>query len=127
MTAEDKELLMRDLCARLHYGVKVTTTNPAIELGVVSGISIGNKISVRTKHADIVFDCTEVKPFLRHISSMTEEEKGEYQAFFNYNGIEYPEEYVNWLDSKMFAHRDIKGKDMFELGLAIKAPEGMYN
>lgn len=127
MIAEEKQLLLIDLCARLPYGVKVTTTNPAVELGVVSGISIENKISVRTKHADIVFDCTEVKPFLRPMSSMTEEEKGEYQAFFDYNGVEYPEEYVNWLDSKVFAHRDIKGKDMFELGIAIKAPEGMYN
>ena len=78
MKREDKELLIKDLCARLYYGVKVTTTNPAVKLGVISGISIENKISVRTKHADIVFDCTEVKPYLRSMSSMTEEEKKEF-------------------------------------------------
>lgn len=27
----------------------------------------------------------------------------------------------------MFAYRYINGKDMFELGLAIEAPKGMYN
>lgn len=77
MKQEDKELLLKDLGARLRYRVKVTTTNPSVELGVISGISIENKISVRTKHADIVFDCTEVKPYLRPMSSMTEEEDKE--------------------------------------------------
>ena len=78
MTQEEKELLLQDLCARLPYGVKVTTTNPAVKIGIISGISIKNKISVETKHANIVFDCTEVKPYLRPMSSMTEEEEKEY-------------------------------------------------
>lgn len=74
MNKEDRELLLKDLCGRLSYGVKVTTTNPAAEFGVMSGISIKGKISVETKYADIVFECTEVKPYLRPMSSMTEEE-----------------------------------------------------
>ena len=77
MTQEEKQLLLQDLSARLPYGVKVTTTNPAAEFGVMSGISIKGKISVETKYADIVFECTEVKPYLRPMSSMTEEEKEE--------------------------------------------------
>lgn len=68
MTQENKDLLLRDLCARLPYKVKVTTTNTAVKFGVISGISIENKISVRTKHADIVFNCTEVKPYLFPLS-----------------------------------------------------------
>ena len=33
---------------------------------------------------------------------------------------------VDWLNKKMFAYRTIDGKDMFELGLALETPEGMY-
>ena len=83
MKQESKQLVLKDLCARLPYKVKVTTTNAAVKFGVISGISIENKISVRTKHADIVFDCTEVKPYLFPLSSMTEEQKEEYNSVCN--------------------------------------------
>ena len=122
VSTKDKQLLLQDLSARLPYGVKVTTTNPAAEFGVMSGISIKGKISVETKDADIVFECTEVKPYLRPMSSMTEEEKIDYQAFFNYDGVEYPEEYIDWLNAHHFDYRGL-----IEKGLALEAPEGMYN
>ena len=80
MTLEDRELLLKDLGARLHCGVVVTTANPAVKFGVISGISIKGNISVSTKDADIVFDCTEVKPYLRPMSSMTEEEDNEWSG-----------------------------------------------
>jgi hypothetical protein len=83
MTQEEKQLLLQDLSGRLLYKVKVTTTNAAVEFGVISGISIENKISVGTKRADIVFNCTEVKPYLFPLSSMTEEQKEEYESECN--------------------------------------------
>ena len=66
-------------------------------------------------------DKAVVKPYLRPMSSMTEEEKGEYQAFFNYDGVEYPEEYIDWLNAHHFDYRGL-----IEKGLALKASEGMY-
>ena len=75
LSIEEKELLLKDLSARLPYGVIVATTNLAVSFGVVSGVSTKNKVTVETKHADIVFDYTEVKPYLRPMSSMTKEEK----------------------------------------------------
>lgn len=119
MTQEDKELLLQDLCGRLPYKVKVTTTNTAVKFGVISGISIENKISVRTKHADIVFNCTEVKPYLFPLSSMTEEQKVVYgdlcyavihslawdmQAALN--------ELVDWLNKNYFDFRGLIPKDL---------------
>ena len=119
MTQEDKELLLQDLCGRLPYKVKVTTTNTAVKFGVISGISIENKISVRTKHADIVFNCTEVKPYLFSLSSMTEEQKVIYgdlcyavihslawdmQAALN--------ELVDWLNKNYFDFRGLIPKDL---------------
>ena len=128
VSTKDKQLLLEDLSARLPYGVKVTTTNPAAEFGVMSGISIKGKISVSTKDADIVFECTEVKPYLRPMSSMTLEELEEYRRFGDY--IRDAEckihianyEQIHWLNAHYFDYRGL-----IEKGLALEAPEGMYN
>lgn len=130
MTQEEKSLLLKDLSQRLPCGVKVTTTNPAVKIGIISGISIKNKISVETKDADIVFDYTEVKPYLRPISSMTEEEEDEFVSFtdtmFRFGEDDslcvLPLDAISWLDKKMFDYRGL-----IEKGLAIEAPEGIYN
>lgn len=124
MTQEEKELLLKDLCSRLPYGVIIQHPDlfrPSVF--VTEKLEEYYKGHFGSDGIDVEF----VKPYLRPMSSMTEEEKEEYKAFFNYDGIEYPEEYIDWLNKKMFAHQTIKGKDMFELGLAIEAPEGMYN
>ena len=123
MTQEDKELLLKDLSGRLPYGVKVTTTNPAAEFGVMSGISIKGKISVNTKDADIVFECTEIKPYLRPMSSMTEEEENKYRAINCYEGLFPCNEEA--LDYALSHHFDYRG--LIEKGIALEAPEGMYN
>ena len=133
MTQEDKQLLLEDHSTRLPYGVKVTTTNPAAEFGVMSGISIKGKISVSTKDADIVFECTEVKPYLRPMSSMTEEERKEYEGFiihrehvnawgqewdidcFSFDGVP---RLINWLNAHHFDYRGLIPK-----GLAIEVTE----
>ena len=95
MKQEDKDLLLKDLCGRLPYKVKVTTTNAAVKFGVISGISIENKISVRTKHADIVFNCTEVKPYLFPLSSMTEEQYNSLKELGILDNCSLSYEYVN--------------------------------
>ena len=95
MNKEDKELLLRDLYGRLPYEVKVTTTNAAVKFGVISGISIENKISVRTKRADIVFNCTEVKPYLFPLSSMTEEQYNSLHELGILDNCSHSYEYVN--------------------------------
>ena len=82
------------------------------------------------------------------MSSMTEEEKQELlkvtlligydeycetlKSFDFYGdarldvGMEIWLKAFDWLDKKMFAYRTYNDKNMFELGLAIPAPEGMY-
>ena len=65
MEQEDKELLLRDLCARLPYGVKVKTNNINIL-----------KLGTHTRVGEYVTDVTEpCKPYLFPLSSMTEEQK----------------------------------------------------
>ena len=127
MTQEDRELLLKDLNARLHCGVKVTTANPAVKLGVISGISIKGNISVETKDANIVFYCTEVKPYLRLMSDMTKEEVNEFERITDNlleNGTfeEIWSTVIDWLNAHHFDYRGL-----IEKGLALRAPDGTYN
>jgi len=115
MTQEEKQLLLKDLCARLPYQPlckKVDTEDDFCECDAPLGYSL----------RDLVDNKIIIKPYLRPMSSMTEEEKIDYQAFFNYDGVEYPDEYIDWLNKNMFDYRGL-----IEKGLAIEAPEGMYN
>lgn len=75
MTKEDKELLLKDLCARLPYGVKIN--NEIQGDFTVYGIC-ENFIYGRTEvcHAD--FPVEKIKPYLFPLSSMTKEQKKEY-------------------------------------------------
>jgi len=136
MTQEEKELLLKDLSARLPYGVKVTTTNPAAEFGVMSGISIKGKISVETKDADIVFECTEVKPYLRPMSSMTKEEEKEFvdictdiakdRIHFVMDGSidsNYMLEKFDWLNKNHFDYRGLIPK---RLAIAVTEENNPY-
>lgn len=112
MNQEDRELLLKDLNARLHCRVKVTTANPAVKLGVISGISIKGNISVETKDADIVFDCTEVKPYLRPMSDMTEEEVNEFERITdnlleNGTSEEVWSTVIDWLNAHYFDYRGL--------------------
>lgn len=133
MTQEEKLLLLKDLSARLPYGVKVTTTNPAVKIGVILGISIKNKISVETKDADIVFDCTEVKPYLRPMLSMTKEEYEELRKIDKYYGIAPLSEIndwepgyksIDWLNSHHFDYRVLIKKD---LAIEVTEENNPYN
>ena len=71
MTQEDKELLLRDLTARLSYGVKgIITYDKSNTTFIVEGID--NNVL----HLSDAEDCyvEDFKPYLRPMSSMTEEE-----------------------------------------------------
>lgn len=75
MTQEDKELLFKELCMRLPYGVKFHyTKNPLIYMDQDSdGTAIGYYCNlIATKDIDLCLD--DCKLYLRSMSSMTEEE-----------------------------------------------------
>ena len=79
MEKEDKEILLRDLCARLPYGVKVKTPNDD-EVYTLLSLNPNKGIAVIGMPFDDVFATSKVKvedikPYLRPLSSMTDEEK----------------------------------------------------
>ena len=90
MTQENKDLLLKDLCARLPYGVKCYSycfkidgnhcecygTLDSIKLGVWYPFHLSNRISINNG-ATYEETFSEVKPYLFPLSSMTEEQKEE--------------------------------------------------
>jgi hypothetical protein len=83
MTQEQKELLLRDLCARLPYGVKCEDTNINV-IGTLSQIGLHYDMCVLDKDDGNSESCyiPNCKPYLFPMSSMTEEQEIEYDATF---------------------------------------------
>ena len=115
MTEQDKQLLLKDLCARLPYGVIVDNPNPAGGMwDEVINIDTSTK-TVTLLYDGRVFSIDELKPYLRPMSSMTEEERKE---------LSYYENSVQITDFYYSHHIDCRF--MIEKGLALEAKEGMY-
>ena len=137
MTQEDKELLLKDLCARLPYGVICKWED--------NGYSGGGKLidvcKVKTSKGYIYWDCyfedenddipiEIVKPYLRSMQSMTEEERTEYFLIKHRDNdrddniilLDEASTLIDWLNSHHFDYRSL-----IPMGLALEAPEGMYN
>ena len=133
MTQEEKQLLIKDLCSRLPYGVMVHFEgwNP-------------ERLSEVNLEEDVYNGMGGIPiPYLRPMSSMNEEERKELKNTTCPNGTGYfNEQYlvcpvnhfgekisyvfmadvIDWLVSH---HFDFRG--LIEKGLALEAPEEMYN
>lgn len=153
MTKEQKDLLLKDLCARLHYGVKVNapfTSNKSenakgykingIKFGVVEWTPIlfgekkqRNSIVIEAFSEkynqycsiDIELDnnIEEVKPYLFPMSSMTEEQKEEYNSLCEVCTDDWGNDmYFDTIDSidwLLKNHFDFRG--LIPIGLALDA------
>ena len=78
MTQEDKELLLKDLCARLPYGVKIKLIRWDIDEGMYINTTLEPDDIERLLN-DEEGD-TEIKSYLFPLSSMTEEQEREYNT-----------------------------------------------
>ena len=124
MIQKDKELLLKDLCARLPYGVivkyKQKTLYPVGEY-TVNVKADDDILQHRLKHLDF-------KPYLRPMSSLTKEEKEyikrrfcyenwtDFNDFFYHYQINVEDSYmfIDWLNAHYFDYRGL-----IEKGLAI--------
>ena len=93
MAQEDKELLMKDLCARLPYGVKVAFFNEDLthhsEPKTLIGIECINNLNYsRLEDEDSNTTIVEfVKPYLFPFSNMAEGQRQEYEITTIKDGI----------------------------------------
>ena len=130
MTNEQKQLLLKDLCARLPYGVKVQikANNCTDGINTLNLIDLNSFIKNSPRDEDWYDVVTSIKPYLRPMSSMTEEELKWY--YNKLTAIEesrirrqkHIEELNDWLNAHHFDFRNL-----IPMGLALLATEGMYN
>ena len=106
LLSEEKSLLLKDLCARLPYGTFVQTyrcNTESFEL-----------LMPRLLEAFIKDEGLEIKPYLRPISSMTEEEEKEYKNCYQSDDTTTATLLVDFYNKKMFDYRGL-----IEKGLAL--------
>ena len=133
MKQEDKDLLLRDLCARLPYGVKVESVfiNHDTKEHKSCGIEVFNATSLLMIRDGL----GEFKPYLFPLSSMTEEQKEEYNQSRlkdlrmlnsvlmerisdenNFDRLVVAHNEIDWLNKNHFDYRGL-----IEMGMAIDA------
>lgn len=158
MNEDQMNLLEKDLHARLPYGIKgiasvkkfvkssdtewfYTEKKVDVEAELVA-IKYNDSILLEYDSDDLLDNYTlkDFKPYLRPMSSMTNEELKELRDIFNgvvdfnewgldildsdYHGFSYLEvcAIIDWLNTHHFDYRGL-----IEKGLALVAPDGIYN
>lgn len=132
-----KDLLLQDISARLSFGLKVLNmAEGANEVCELDSIMTSRKhkdkvfVSLTLPDDSVLTGIEMIKPYLRPMSSMTEEEYEELRKIDKYYGIAPLSEIndwepgyksIDWLNKRYFDYRGLIKK-----GLALAAPEGMY-
>ena len=145
MTQEDKELLLKDLSARLPYHVRC-------KIWLKEGTTEEGPLDLQHNYGNVLLDAfyynkiKDIKPYLRPISSMTKKEVDELFHILKINE-ENPKEWLKVNDIGIIRLFTEEGKDFYEIAeaidylnsihidyrgmiendLAIEAPEEMYN
>ena len=139
MTNEERQLVTTELCSRFQYGLICEITK--------DGVTITDKLQIGG--LTYFLDGTlEVKPYLRPISSLTEEEMDRLFEILNIDGNGNDgNEWIKINDIGILRLFTNTGRDFYEIaealdylhsihidyrglihkGLALEAPEGMYN
>jgi hypothetical protein len=139
MTREDKELLLKDLCSRVPYGVKCKY-NDGVIVNILSVNFFYAQIEGWEKYVNhtLKYDVEDIKPYLFPMSSMTHEQRKElieyagyerrekdvgchsetyYYDLVGHENILYPDsDAIDWLNENHFDYRGL-----IEKGLAIDA------
>lgn len=122
MTQEDKELLIKDLCARLPYGVKLQKTydtSDPVELYLIDLCHHTIKFYTYKGEGLTMCDVGNIerfgklryKPYLFPLSSMTEEQKMEIKSLCDGTEI--------FDDGSWMSYISILGNFNFEINLAV--------
>lgn len=146
MSPEERKLLITDLTSRIEYGVicmieRVDDFGPMHRNEKLTGFCNEEKgyFYFEFNYGLPVDFAEKVKPYLRPMTSMTEEEKTEISKLLNYEfyvdsdcalvaeddrhriSLDLMKKYIDWLNAHHFDYRGL-----IEKGLAFEAPEGMY-
>lgn len=127
MTKEEQKLLLKDLCARLPYYTKLWSPVADYNWAILTPVVVSNLMN-----ADLSQE--QVKPYLRPMSSMTQDEMDNFQQCLN---IIENENYGDgwspaaWGQMAEFIHycneHHLDYNGLIAMGLALEAPKEMYN
>ena len=116
MTIEDKELLLKDICTRLPYGIR------AFYYGVedeIESVTLDGYVNIGKYSLPV----ERIKPYLFTLSSMTDEQTTELESLMEVVNVPIwgdilalSIEYYDWLNKNHFDYRGL-----IEKGLAIDA------
>ena len=116
MTQNDKDLLLKDLCARVPYGVKYMRYSwdydTDQELPVIETLECADKDGYINHRR--VYTVDDIKPYLFPLSSMTEEQKED--MIKSSCGIGSDKNVFDWYNKNHFDYRGL-----IPMGLAIDA------
>lgn len=116
MTQEDKELLLKDLNARLPYGVKIELTWWIMGEGIGINTTLGPECIEELLNDED--GNTEIKPYLFPLSSMTKEQKMFLRqqnwciAISTSGTVETTIEGIDWLNKNHFDYRNLINKNL---------------
>ncbi len=116
MTQEEKQLLIKDLCARIPYRVIVELTKYK-KACLLCGID-GEDLYLNIDSDPFSLGDFDIKPYLRPLSSMTEEEEIYYNTI--YTTLKFYEK-EDWLNAHHFDYRGL-----IPIEVALEAKEGTY-
>ncbi len=117
MKQEDKDLLLKDLCARLQDEVVVDMHNQFDMIPSAIDV-VGGEVWDYMHENGYPLEQFDIKPYLRPMFSMTEEEEDEYETKIRGSISAH----IDWLNAHHFDYRGL-----IEKGLALEAQDGMYN
>ena len=118
MTQEQRDLLMKDLCGRLPYGVickddYANVEGKLVQIGINYDMCLLSDDYGKTEFAYI----PNCKPYLFPLSSMTDEQKDIFgKLWWNTHGVNMAMHAIDYLNKNHFDHRGL-----IEKGLALDA------
>ena len=109
MTQNEKDLLMKDLCARLPYGVKLGFYASATKQTYICTLlglepQEDEPVIAKTENGSFYMLADHVKPYLFPLSSMTEEQYWEMQKLSGEDCLEHMEILKNFRNNTDFSH-----------------------
>lgn len=137
MTRNEKELLLKDLCGRLRYGVKVKNVNEPNSIYTLLGVANDSVMVISADKHTMYLNIERVRPYLFPLSSMTDEQRDELKKYtcpdgtgyfkedclccpINHVGEQIPftfmSKIIEWLDKNNFDYRGL-----IPMGSAIDA------
>jgi hypothetical protein len=126
LSIKERELLGKDLSSRLPYGVICQCCHEEFTADDEEPFALVYDEKLSMENGSFIgsfnYNIDKIRPYLRPMSSMTEEEKKELWELLKKLGMASDIKRLDWLTAHHFDYRGL-----IEKGLALEAPKGMYN